>query len=107
MAKKSEKTEGKQEQQHQQQRRFYARPDLEYVYRDTFNVYVGFEEVILEFGNRHRSSENEVTIGDRLVLSIANAQRLQQALQRGLDELRQQLEKQQGAAAETAKDQLE
>lgn len=84
------------------QRRYHARPDLEYVYRDTFNVYVGFEEVILEFGNRSRSDENEVAVGDRIVLSIANSQRLQQALQRGLDELRQQLEKQQQGIATAA-----
>jgi uncharacterized membrane-anchored protein YhcB (DUF1043 family) len=41
-------------------------------------------------------------VGDRIVLSIANSQRLQQALQRGLDELRQQLEKQQQGMATAA-----
>jgi hypothetical protein len=75
--------------------RVHAKPDLEYVYRDTFNVYFGFEEIIIEFGNRSRSAENEVVAGDRIVLSLANAQRLQQALHQGLEGLKQKLEKQQ------------
>lgn len=74
--------------------------DLDYSYRDMFNVYVGFEEVIIEFGNRHRSVENQVRIGDRIVLSLSNANRLQQALVRGLNELRQRVEEQRAAGQE-------
>ena len=31
--------------------------DMDYVYRDMFNVHVGLDEVILEFGNMHRVPE--------------------------------------------------
>jgi hypothetical protein len=75
-----------------------VRPEIDYVYRDTFNVFFGFEEIIIEFGNRSRTAENEVTVGDRVVLSIANAQRLQQALGQGLTGLKQKLEEQQRQA---------
>ena len=57
-------------------------PDMDYVYRDMFNVHVGLDEVILEFGNLHRVPENSATISDRIVLSVRNAVRLQQVLGR-------------------------
>ncbi len=54
--------------------------DLDYLYRDMFNVHVGLDEVILEFGNLHRVPEHSATISNRIVLSVRNAVRLQQVL---------------------------
>ncbi|HKJ88424.1 MAG TPA: hypothetical protein VKA48_07935 [Gammaproteobacteria bacterium] len=68
-------------------------PDLDYVYRDAFKVFVGQGDVVLEFANHHRSSPGQVTIGDRIVLSIPNAYHLQQKLQQALQEAQVQLQK--------------
>ena len=72
--------------------------DLDYVYRDMVNIFVGAGDVVLEFGNRHRSMPNHGTISNRIVLSIANAYDLQQRLQQTLAEaqirLQQTLKKQ-------------
>ncbi|MEW5725127.1 MAG: hypothetical protein AB1896_18585 [Thermodesulfobacteriota bacterium] len=72
--------------------------DLEYVYRDVVNIFVGAGEVILEFGNRHRSMPEHVTISNRIVLSVAGAydfhQRLGQTLQEAQAKLQQQLRSQ-------------
>ena len=76
-----------------QQLQVHISPDLEYLYRDMFNVAVGLEEVILEFGNRHRTPPDRATISTRLVLSISNAFRLQQALQQALANVQQQVQK--------------
>jgi hypothetical protein len=70
----------------------YAAPDLEYTYRDFFSLYVGSEEVLVEFGNRHRAQSNRATVHNRIVLSIPNAFRLQQALARSLDEARKRMQ---------------
>lgn len=58
--------------------------DLEYVYRDVFNVFGGPGEVILELGNQHRSVPNQASISNRIVLSFQTAARLQQALTKTL-----------------------
>jgi hypothetical protein len=55
-------------------------PDLDYNYRDIANVFVGAGDVVLEFGNFHRSMPNNATISNRIVLSIANAYELQNSL---------------------------
>jgi len=76
----------------------HVAPDLEYVYRDMFNVLVGREEVVLEFGNRHRAMPDRATIANRIVLSIPNAFRLQAGLQQALAAARKAAESQaQGA----------
>lgn len=71
--------------------------DMDYVYRDMFNVHVGLDEVILEFGNMHRVPENAATISDRIVVSVRNAVRLQQVLGKVI------LEAQEKALAEAKK----
>lgn len=85
--------------QEQQQLQLHIAPDLDYKYRDIFNTFIGPEEVVVEFGNRHRSVQNAATISDRVVLSVANAFRLEQALAQGLAEYRRRIESQQQAAA--------
>lgn len=72
-------------------------PDLDYLYRDVVNVFVGAGDVILEFGNIHRSMPGTATISNRIVLSVANAYELQnnltQALAQAQQKLQQELQK--------------
>ena len=72
--------------------------DLDYVYRDMINIFVGAGDVVLEFGNRHRSMPDHGTIFNRIVLSIPNAYDLQERLRQTLNEaqlrLQQSLKKQ-------------
>lgn len=42
-------------------------PDLDYVYRDITNVFVGAGDVLIEFGNFHRSMPGNATISNRIV----------------------------------------
>lgn len=65
--------------------------DLDYVYRDITNVFVGPGDVVLEFGNIHRSMPGSATISNRIVLSVANAYQLQQHLTQALSEAQQKL----------------
>ena len=78
---------------------FHVSPELDYIYRDIFNVYVGAGDVVIEFGNLHRAMPGHASISNRIVLSVANAynlhQTLQQALQAAQMQLQQQLQKQQ------------
>ena len=76
-----------------QQLQLHVSAYLECHYRDMFNVSVGLEEVILEFGNRHRTPPDRATISTRIVLSVSNAFRLQQALQQALANAQQQVQK--------------
>ena len=55
---------------------FHVSPELEYVHRDVFNVYVGAGDVVIEFGNLHRAMPDHATISNRIVLSVANAYNL-------------------------------
>ena len=77
--------------------RFHVAPDLEYVYRDIFNVYVGSGDVVIEFGNLHRSMPEHASISNRIVMSIGNAYSLMQTMQNALkqahDRLQQDLSK--------------
>lgn len=66
-------------------------PDLEYCYRDIFSIFGGPGEVIIEFGNVHRSLPNQATISNRIVLSVPSALKLQDALQRTLNDLRRKM----------------
>lgn len=59
-------------------------PDLDYLYRDITNVFVGTGEVVIEFGNYHRSTPGHATISNRIVLSVANAYQLQNNLSEAL-----------------------
>jgi len=76
----------------QQNIQVHVAPDLDYVYRDVSNIFVGTGDVIFEFGNRHRSMPDRVTISNRIVMSIANAYDLQQRLQQTLLEAQKKLQ---------------
>lgn len=65
--------------------------DLEYLYRDFFTVYAGPDDVVLEFGNQHRSQPNTVKIGNRIVLTPANALRLRELLDRTIVEMQRRM----------------
>ena len=83
-------------QEEQFQVQFHLAQDLEYVYRDVFNVYAGRGDVVIELGNLHRSMPGHATIANRIVVSISNAyvlvQTLQQALQAAQEQLQQRLQ---------------
>ncbi|MCX7934674.1 MAG: DUF3467 domain-containing protein [Planctomycetota bacterium] len=87
----------------QMQLQVHVPPDLEYHYRDMFNIAVGLEEVILEFGNRHRTPPDRATISNRIVLSVPNAFRLQQALQQALANAQKQVQEIQARRQEQGK----
>lgn len=65
--------------------------NLDYKYRDLFNLHVGAEDVVIEFGNIHRGQENQGCISDRIVLSPGNAVRLQQALTQSLQQMQERM----------------
>ena len=67
--------------------------DLDYVYRDVFNVYVGTGDVVIELGNHHRSMPGHATISNRIVMSMGNAYNLQQALRQALQAAQEELQK--------------
>lgn len=66
--------------------------ELEYTYRDIFNIYVGNGDVVIEMGNRHRSTPDHASISNRIVLSIANAYNLQQSLQQALQKAQMEIQ---------------
>ncbi|MCF6246845.1 MAG: hypothetical protein L3J69_05735 [Desulfobacula sp.] len=77
---------------------FHVPPELEYVYRDIFNVYAGAGDVTIEFGNHHKAMPEHASISNRIVMSTGNAyilvQTLQQALQKAQAALQHNLSKQ-------------
>jgi hypothetical protein len=73
--------------------KFNVSPELEYVYRDVFNVYVGAGDVVIEFGNLHRAMPGHATISNRIVLSVANSYNLHQTLQQALQAAQMQVQK--------------
>ena len=72
----------------------HVSPDLEYCYRDIANIYVGAGDVIFEFGNIHRAMPGNITIGNRVVLTMANAVELHQKLGQVLQEAQKQMQEQ-------------
>jgi len=72
--------------------RFHLSPELDYVYRDVFNVYAGTGDVVIELGNLHRSTPGHATISNRIVVSVSNAYVLVQTLQQALQAAQQQLQ---------------
>jgi len=80
----------------QQNFQVHVAPDLDYCYRDVANIYVGAGagDVVFEFGNMHRSMPGNITIGNRVVMSMANAIALQQKLSQVLDEAQKQIQEQ-------------
>ena len=81
-------------QSQQQNYQVHVSPDLDYSYRDVANIFVGTGDVVLEFGNLHRSMPGNVTISNRIVLSMANAIELQQKLGQVLQEAQKQMQEQ-------------
>lgn len=73
---------------------FHVSPDLDYVYRDVFNVYVGAGDVVIEFGNQHRAMPEHATISNRIVMSVGNAYTLIQTLQKTLQNAQVKLHEQ-------------
>ena len=77
---------------------FHVLPELDYVYRDVFNVYAGIGDVTIEFGNHHKSMPTHASISNRIVMTTANAyllvQTLQQALQQAQSALQHSLSRQ-------------
>lgn len=69
-------------------------PELDYHYRDVINIFVGAGDVVFEFGNRHRSMPEHVTISNRIVLSIANAYDLQDRLLKTLQDAQAKFQEQ-------------
>jgi hypothetical protein len=80
--------------QNQQKIQVHVSPDLDYCYRDIANIFVGAGDVVFEFGNLHRSMPGNITIGNRIVLSMANAIDLQQKLGQVLQEAQKQMQEQ-------------
>ncbi|WP_299984007.1 DUF3467 domain-containing protein [Desulfobacula sp.] len=79
---------------------FHVPPELEYAYRDIFNVYAGVGDVTIEFGNHHKAMPEHASILNRIVMTTGNAyllvQTLQQALQEAQAVLQHNLSKQKG-----------
>lgn len=65
--------------------------DLEYKFRDFFNVNASATEVIIEMGNVHRSVQNEAVLRDRVVFSVPGAIQLKDALNSALAEVERQI----------------
>ncbi len=72
----------------------HVSPDLDYSYRDVANIFVGNGDVVFELGNLHRSMPGNVTISNRIVMSMANAYDLQQKLGQVLQEAQKQIQEQ-------------
>jgi hypothetical protein len=80
--------------QEQQNFQVHVSPDLDYCYRDVANIFVGAGDVVFEFGNLHRSMPGNITISNRIVLTMANAYDLQQKLGQVLQEAQKQMQEQ-------------
>ncbi|MCK5097418.1 MAG: DUF3467 domain-containing protein [Desulfobacteraceae bacterium] len=86
--KAADKTEDKQKQNIQ----FHVPPELEYVYRDIFNVYAGAGDVTIEFGNHHKAMPEHASIANRIVMTTGNAYLLVQTLQKALQDVQAALQ---------------
>ena len=78
----------------QQNFQVHVSPELDYCYRDLANVFVGAGDVVFEFGNLHRSMPGNITIGNRIVLTMASAIDFQQKLGQVLQEAQKQIQEQ-------------
>ncbi|ACS79740.1 hypothetical protein [Maridesulfovibrio salexigens] len=65
--------------------------DLDYKFRDFFNVNASATEVVIEMGNVHRSVKNEAVLRDRVVFSVPGAIQLKDALNSALAEVERQI----------------
>jgi hypothetical protein len=73
---------------------FHVSSELDYAYRDIFNVYVGSGDVLIEFGNQHRAMPEHATISNRIVMTVGNAYALIQTLQKTLQDAQIKLHEQ-------------
>ncbi len=98
MAEERKATNDQNENTQQPDIKFHVPPDLEYVYRDIFNVYAGAGDVTIEFGNHHKAMPEHASISNRIVMSTGNTyllvKTLQQALQQAQEALQQGLQQQ-------------
>ncbi len=98
MTNEKQTNEGQKENPQQPEVQFHVPPDLEYVYRDIFNVYAGAGDVTIEFGNHHKAMPEHASISNRIVMSTGNTyllvKTLQQALQQAQEALQQGLQQQ-------------
>jgi len=85
--------EKKKENEQQPKIQVHVSPELDYIYRDIFNVYVGAGDVVIEFGNLHRAMPGHASISNRIVMSVANAYNLHQTLQQALQAAQMQVQK--------------
>ncbi|MBF0220585.1 MAG: hypothetical protein HQL49_13815 [Gammaproteobacteria bacterium] len=69
-------------------------PELEYCYRDLFNIYAGAGEVIIEFGNHHRCAPEFASISNRIVLSVQNSYNFVEQLENTLRTANKNLQRQ-------------
>ena len=83
---KNKKAEDKTEDKQKQNIQFHVPPELEYVYRDVFNVYAGAGDVVIEFGNHHKAMPEHASIANRIVMTTGNAYLLVQTLQKALQD---------------------
>ncbi len=94
-------TEQTNNEEQQQEFQVHVSPELDYCYRDVANIFVGPGDVVFEFGNIHRSMPGNITIGNRIVLTMASAidlqQKLGQVLQEAQKQMQEQFKQQQGA----------
>jgi hypothetical protein len=67
-------------------------PDLDYLYRDVVNVFVGTGDVVFELDNIHRSMPSSATISNRIVFIKATDYDLHNRLGQAFAEAQQQLQ---------------
>lgn len=70
----------------------HAPADLEYCYRDIFNVNIGAGDVVIEFGNQQRNRPGHVSIGNRIAMTVGGAYQLTQTLQKALQAAEKKLQ---------------
>ncbi len=86
MTKETKTNEDQEENIQQPNIQFHVPPELEYVYRDIFNVYAGVGDVTIEFGNHHKAMPEHASIANRIVMTTGNAYLLVQTLQKALQD---------------------
>lgn len=86
MTKAKQKNIDNEEHPQQSEIQFHVPPELEYVYRDIFNVYAGVGDVTIEFGNHHKAMPEHASISNRIVMTTGNAYLLVQTLQKALQD---------------------
>ena len=77
--------------------------DLEYCYRDMFNVQIGAGDVVIEFGNQHRGRPGHVSIGNRIAMTVGGAYQLTQTLQKALQAAEKKLQAEMRKAQDQSK----